>query len=555
MMKFKIFLCLFFCLTSAIRAQQLSFAGKIGGSQFENAMGIAADSTGHVIVCGYFSGMIDADPGATAHMLNSNGGNDIFLARFDSAGNYINAINIGGQGEEFTYADPVIDNSGNIYICGVFENQTEFNPLGASFMLINQGMADGFIACYDSTLNLLWARAMGGTGVDEIYRIDLKNNVILFAGSFSGQAWLDNGINTTPLTGSGMTDGVFGKFDINGSLLWVKTINSFNNIHLYQITANHNGQTYITGTFNDTLVFNAPQQDTLFADGFASFIAAFNSSGNYLWAFKIENAFPFGLYLDHQENILTCGQFSGIVDFDPDNDTLALIAQGTFDGYFAKYNSNGNMIFANRIGGGGLDVAYAIKELQDYSILLTGFYFNTADFDPDITVASLNSNGFADLFVATYDSMGAYRSVFGCGGPGFDFVRNVAVTNNNAILIAGGFEQTVDFNPSPSINALSSSGSRDGFFAKYFMPVATTFSHNDLSLIAVYPNPFSNYFTVNASNQDINITLTDIMGKVILSDQIYHNTKHYFTNDLKPGVYLISLNSKNKSFNCKIIKQ
>ena len=41
-----------FLFASDIKAQQYKFAKRVGGTQFENAMGIALDSMGNIIVSG-----------------------------------------------------------------------------------------------------------------------------------------------------------------------------------------------------------------------------------------------------------------------------------------------------------------------------------------------------------------------------------------------------------------------------------------------------------------------------------------------------------------------
>ncbi|MEZ5068474.1 MAG: hypothetical protein R2847_08255 [Bacteroidia bacterium] len=72
----------------------------MGGTQFENAMGIAVDSSSNIIVSGIFR-VLPILILRQQHNLTSSGGNDIFLARYDSAGNYLWAIAI-GAGEELT---------------------------------------------------------------------------------------------------------------------------------------------------------------------------------------------------------------------------------------------------------------------------------------------------------------------------------------------------------------------------------------------------------------------------------------------------------------------
>ncbi|HRE22676.1 MAG TPA: T9SS type A sorting domain-containing protein [Bacteroidia bacterium] len=543
-----------FLFASDIKAQQYKFAKRVGGTQFENAMGIALDSMGNIIVSGYFSGTADFDPGTTNYTLTSNGGNDIFLAKYDSAGNFVWAIHVGGAGEEFNYTDPAVDEYGNIYLCGVFNSNTDFNPKGNAVIATNRGQQDGFVAKYDSTGLLQWVRGVGGALNDDVYRIDYKNYLVLFAGSFADSSYVDDGLTITPLYGSGSADVVFGKFNPNGNLFWLNTLKGNGEDHSYNITAGINGKTYLTGTFEDTLIFDSGgvNPDTLFADGLTAFTASFSNFGNYYWSFPIENAYPFGLKVDHNGDILTCGQFSNFADFDPDADTMTLIAQGSFDGYFAKYTNGGNYVFAKRIGGNGSDICYTIAELSNSSILVSGYFFNTADFDPDVTVASLNSNGFADIYLAHYDSLGNYLSAFGCGSPAFEFCRNMTCNGIDEVFLCGGFEQVVDFNPAPAINTLVSAGSRDGYFVKYAFP--TTSVHNMSSAdLLIYPNPFVNQINISDNFKQTQLILTDVLGNIIYKAIISAQTK-INTELLSPGIYFLTIASGENVSTRKLLK-
>ena len=543
-----------FLFASDIKAQQYKFAKRVGGTQFENAMGIALDSMGNIIVSGYFSGTADFDPGTTNYTLTSNGGNDIFLAKYDSAGNFVWAIHVGGAGEEFNYTDPAVDEYGNIYLCGVFNSNTDFNPKGNAVIATNRGQQDGFVAKYDSTGLLQWVRGVGGALNDDVYRIDYKNYLVLFAGSFADSSYVDDGLTITPLYGSGSADVVFGKFNPNGNLFWLNTLKGNGEDHSYNITAGINGKTYLTGTFEDTLIFDSGgvNPDTLFADGLTAFTASFSNFGNYYCSFPIETAYPFGLKVDHNGDILTCGQFSNFADFDPDADTMTLIAQGSFDGYFAKYTNGGNYVFAKRIGGNGSDICYTIAELSNSSILVSGYFFNTADFDPDVTVASLNSNGFADIYLAHYDSLGNYLSAFGCGSPAFEFCRNMTCNSIDEVFLCGGFEQVVDFNPAPAINTLVSAGSRDGYFVKYAFP--TTSVHNMSSAdLLIYPNPFVNQINISDNFKQTQLILTDVLGNIIYKAIISAQTK-INTELLSPGIYFLTIASGENVSTRKLLK-
>ncbi|MDQ1256134.1 MAG: hypothetical protein QG656_730, partial [Candidatus Hydrogenedentes bacterium] len=64
------------------------WAKRMGGSSIGDGDGIAVDSAGNVYTTGWFLGTVDFDPGPGTFNLTS-AGNDIFVSKLDSAGNFV----------------------------------------------------------------------------------------------------------------------------------------------------------------------------------------------------------------------------------------------------------------------------------------------------------------------------------------------------------------------------------------------------------------------------------------------------------------------------------
>lgn len=73
-----------------------------------------------------------------------------------------------------------------------------------------------------------------------------------------------------------------------------------------------------------------------------------------------------------------------------------------------------------------------------------------------------------------------------------------------------------------------------------------------------YPNPVTNVLNVsyqNATNNNVNYKLLNVMGKVLFSGEILNN--EIFTIDLsklKSGIYVLTINDENISYSTKVIK-
>jgi hypothetical protein len=103
------------------------WAKQLGGISAELAIGISVDSSGNVYTTGTFQGTADFDPGAGTANLTSAGGDDSFISKLDSSGNYVWAKQLGSTGADVAYGVSV-DSSGNVYTTGFFSGTVDFDP-------------------------------------------------------------------------------------------------------------------------------------------------------------------------------------------------------------------------------------------------------------------------------------------------------------------------------------------------------------------------------------------------------------------------------------------
>lgn len=130
-----------------------------GASDFDLISGIATDSKGNLYIAGNY-------PEATLKLgnitLKNKGGYDDFLAKINSAGSIMWAQSIGGNGDDF---DPCVscDNLGSVYLAGRFASE-EMTLGNFNLFDVNDSsdLSDIFIAKYDSTGNVIWAKSAGG---------------------------------------------------------------------------------------------------------------------------------------------------------------------------------------------------------------------------------------------------------------------------------------------------------------------------------------------------------------------------------------------------------
>ena len=120
----------------------------------------------------------------------SNGTQDIYIARYDANAKLLYASRFGGK-ETANIYDLAIDANGFALLGGEFQNDF---PVNSSQTFDSQGSYDALLLNVGSLGNGYWGYAMGETGRQTVYGVDIDaNGDILFAGTFSGTIDLGQG--------------------------------------------------------------------------------------------------------------------------------------------------------------------------------------------------------------------------------------------------------------------------------------------------------------------------------------------------------------------------
>ena len=110
----------------------LIWAKRIGGIGSDDDHGITTDASGNVYVAGRFTFTPDFDPGPGTFEITSLGGDDIFILKLNSSGDFVWAKQLGGANAEGV-RDISVDANGNVYTTGLFVNTGDFDPGPATF--------------------------------------------------------------------------------------------------------------------------------------------------------------------------------------------------------------------------------------------------------------------------------------------------------------------------------------------------------------------------------------------------------------------------------------
>lgn len=375
----------------------LNWAKSIGDTLIDWGHSVATDAQNNVYVMGIFRGTPDFDPGPNTSFLTCNGMTALFISKFNANGDFLWAKKIDGD----PHSDGLymqVDNSGNIYLVGSITNTTDMDPGTGVFNLVSVSH-DGFICKLDPNGNFLWAKNFGGSFPDVInaMKIDASGNLVL-VGDFYDIA----------------------DFDPSAAALNLGSINA------YSIC-----------------------------------IIKLNSQGNLQWAKAVTAGGMFiknnDVDVDNAGNIYFTGYFSGQTDFDPNSGVQNLNATGnTQDIFIAKWDMNGNYIWAKKVGGNYIDVGYAIRVDNNGSVYYAGNFAGTVDFDPGSATTNLISGTNARAFISKLDASGNFIWAKDHGASGSSCIHwDLQLDKEENAYTTGYFYGAPDFDPSSSSMVLT----------------------------------------------------------------------------------------------------
>jgi hypothetical protein len=305
----------------------LLWARRAGGAEnFEYGLGVAFDPVGNVLLTGQFQGAATF----SATNLVSRGGFDIYLAKYDLAGNLIWVTQAGGAAGDFSRS-VVVDGAGSSYIAGSFAGDATF---GAGTTITNLGSTDAYVAKYDSQGRFRSITFIGSTLGEQAYgfALDSGTNGYLLV-------WLENA--------GGNQLGLY-KLDSAGNGIWtqVARVNSDANAR-GGLAVDAAGNSYFTSQFSGTAAFGT---QTLLSQGASdAFVVKYDSAGKMVWLKQMLGGTTEegrAIAVDPSGNACLTGWFMGTMAFD----SLNLTTGGAGDIFVARLGPPPRLT-VNRTGG------------------------------------------------------------------------------------------------------------------------------------------------------------------------------------------------------------
>ncbi len=427
MKKHLLLLALLLAGVLTVQAQNLNWAATFGGASYAAGKGIATDPSGNVYSTGYFYGSSDFDPslGTVNFTAAPAFGCDLYISKLNANATLGWAKQIGSDGNDYGSAIVVNQTTGDVYVTGWFHGPTDFDP-GVDSFIVNAPAADAlFVLKLDAAGYFVWVRTLeGSSSYGMAMALDASGNVII-GGNFDGTVDFDPGTGVANATAAANLDAFVLQLDANGNHLLNLQFGGTGFDEILALGVDGSGNIYVTGGFDGTIDIDPGTGTTNYtADGSDIFVSKFNSSGNLVWGAQMGgpgNEFGKAIGVDGTGNVYVTGKFTGTVDFDPGSGGTSYTAAGFSDAFLTRLDVNGNLIWATKVGGPGLDEGTALTIDALGGIVWTGGFQDTVDFEIGGGVTNLNNELGTDIFVAKYNPNLSFGWAKNMGGNGTDW--------------------------------------------------------------------------------------------------------------------------------------
>jgi hypothetical protein len=526
------------------------WAKSAGGNFFDETAKMAVDSSGNIYIAGNFSSpFITFDNIVLSNADTNWSGKDIFITKYDPAGNVLWAVRAGGIGVE-NVSDITVDVYGNLIIVGSYSGQTSL--IGTATLSNTSTYNDVFISKYGASGNFIWAKSAGGNENDESGGIstDTTGNIFI-SGHFSSATMTFGNLSITNATSNGTDRDIFvARYDSNGNAMWAKNFGAERSEYCNSVSTDANGNVYITGLFQSQLLFFGNSTLSLSNPILDVFVAKYDALGNELWAKTSEGpqslASGIGyIATDVAGNTIITGSYSStLIAFGVHTLTLHGTPANSVDVYVVKYDAAGNVLWAKGFGGNAQDYSADIVTDTGGNIYLTGFFRSSSIAFDNLGIQ--NTSTESDIFITKYNSSGNVIWVKSAGGDGSDAGRAICADKTGNIYVSGIFySHTNSFGNTLLTNSDGIGNTADIFIAKlnggYDVGLLR---QNYPASVLIFPNPFSSQTILRTDPflENATLVIENSLGqKVKQIDHISGRDIVLSKDDLCQGIYFIRI--------------
>jgi len=350
--------------------------------------GVAVLSDGSVVMGGDSLWVIDFDPGPDEENRGDAGSQNLYVVNLTDQGDFnwvYTAESVSNIGYNLTAGQ---DDS--IYLLAWFQGEMDFDP-GPGEEVRTASNSDVAVVKLNPDGSLAWVRNLGGAYDDQGRGIAVGDDgSVLVTGLYESTLYFERGQaeQTALATSKGEGDIFVVKLDPDGNPAWVRTIGGLSIDIGESVCVDEEGSVYVGGMFGDVVDFDPTDAgvDEHTNPPDSVFVTKYTADGGYEWTrtFGSTRSVFFKQVSSISNGIVFAGSFYGEIDMDPGPGVVSRRAEGqdVVDIFEIKFDREGKYIWSVNTGDPGFVSLSKVVEGKDGNLYSTGWFFNTADFDP-----------------------------------------------------------------------------------------------------------------------------------------------------------------------------
>lgn len=453
------------------------YATFLGGTDLDQAAGIAVDAAGNAYVTGTT---------ASASFPVSNGSfqstkalqADAFVTKIDATGTQIVYSTFLGGNALDEAAAIAVDGAGNAHVAGATASDKFPGVTATAPQPLRAGGTDGFVTTLNAAGNgIVFSTYLGGTGEDRALALAVDRLGNSYVTGATGSTTF-TGVTPTSLRSSSLLDEAFvTKLDARGALLYSTFLGGNGRDSASAIAVDRAGNAYVAGTTTSTADFPGVTSDSLQpanGGGNDAFVTKINGAGTRI----LFSTFLGGsgddaaraIALDGSGNAHVTGSTGSTKFPGVGPGSLQPLRAGAFGVFVTKINALGTGILYSTFldGPPGGDAACCIAVDRQSAAVVGGFTASRTL--PGVGRGSIqpeHAGGLNDLFVTRIDPAGTkiLYSTF-LGGPGDDTLAGLALDGAGDVYLAGSTGSATFTGVNPRSIQPANAGRLDAIVAK-----------------------------------------------------------------------------------------
>jgi hypothetical protein len=354
---------------------KLDWASYLGGNSKDLGYGAIADKNNNIILYGKSS----SEGLATIGQMVTGGQGDAIVAKFDPNG-LIQWCTYKGSLNDDHYRNIRADENGNLYCVGYTESPENITTPGA-YQTVYGGDGDCLMSKFSPLGTEIWTTYFGSTGSDRFHavNIDLFDH-ILFQGTTGSTSGMATAGTHQTIYGGGEEDVLIAQFDTNGHRIWSTYYGGEFSDRGRGIESDSAGNIYIGGlTESETGISTTGAHQENWTPGYINtvrqedgYVAKFTPTGQIIWAsYYGGDGYDriWGISLDRENEALYVAGGTQSDDYIGTPSGWQSERISGSDGFFARWDFDGNLIWGSYWGG------FSEDHLQDIEPDGTGFIY------------------------------------------------------------------------------------------------------------------------------------------------------------------------------------